>query len=91
MVTTNQRLRSLSMIAAVSSDGRLMYTINSGKNNSSTFMLFIIKLSNFLDEINLNWRQNTIIMIDNAPYHRSRVMMEKYQVLKVPVLFLGPY
>jgi hypothetical protein len=79
------------MIAAASSDGRLMYTINSGKNNSNTFMLFIIKLSNFLDGINHNWRQNTIIMIDNAPYHRSRLMMEKYRVLKVPVLFLGPY
>ena len=54
-------------------------------------MLFLIKLSNFMDEINPNWRQNTIIMIDNAPYHRSKLIMEKYQVLKVPILFLGPY
>ena len=30
-------------------------------------------------------------MVDNAPYHRSRVMMTKYSALKVPIMFLGPY
>ena len=56
MVTTMQRLKSLSIIAAVSSDGRLMFTVNSGKNNSGTFALFLIKLSNYLDSINPQWR-----------------------------------
>ena len=91
MVTNMQRLRSLSIIAAVSSDGKFMFTINSGKNNSATFMLFLIKLSNYLDSTNINWRQNTIIMVDNAPYHRSKYMMEKYPLLKIPLMFLGPY
>jgi hypothetical protein len=91
MTTTMQRLRALSIIAAVSSDGKFMFTINSGKNNSNTFMLFLIKLSNYLDSINGKWRSNTIIMVDNAPYHRSKLMMEKYQLLKVPLMFLGPY
>jgi hypothetical protein len=91
MVTTMQRLRSLSIIAAVSSDGKFMHTVNSGKNNSHTFMLFLIKLSNYLDTINPKWRQNTIIMIDNAPYHRSKLMMDNYSGLKVPIMFLGPY
>lgn len=91
MVTTMQRLRSLSIIAAVSSDGQFMYTINSGKNNSSTFELFLIKLSNYLDTINTNWRQNTIIMIDNAPYHRGKMIIQKYSQLKIRIMFLGPY
>ena len=91
MTTTMQRLRFLSIIAAVSSEGKFMFTINSGKNNSNTFMLFLIKLSNYLDTVNPRWRQNSIIMIDNAPYHRSKLMMEKHELLKVPVLFLGPY
>lgn len=91
MTTTMQRLRSISIIAAVSSEGRFMFTINSGKNNSNTFMLFLIKLSNYLDEVSARWRQNTIIMVDNAPYHRSNIMMEKYELLKVPLMFLGPY
>ena len=44
------------MIAAVSSDGNLMFTVNSGKNNSITFILFLIKLSKHLDESKPNWR-----------------------------------
>ena len=91
MVTTMQRLRSLSIIAAVSSDGRFMFTVNSGKNNGSTFLLFLVKLSNYLDSTTPNWRQNSIIMIDNAPYHRSKLVMEKLQILKVPIMYLGPY
>ena len=91
MVTTMQRLRSLSIIAAVSSEGRFMFTINSGINNSNTYMLFLIKLSNFLDSINGKWREKTVIMVDNAPYHRSKYMMEKYELLKIPLMFLGPY
>ena len=91
MVNTMQRLRSLSIIAAVSSEGKFMFTINSGKNNINTFMLFLVKLSNYLDGSKPKWRQNTIIMIDNAPYHRSKFMMSKYELLKVPIMFLGPY
>ena len=91
MVTNMQRLRSLSIIAAVSSEGRFMFTINSGKNNSNTFMLFLIKLSNFLDSVDGKWRKKTVIMVDNAPYHRSKLMMEKYGLLKIPLMFLGPY
>jgi hypothetical protein len=34
-----QRLKSIGIIiAAVSSDGRFMFTINSGKNNSSNYL-----------------------------------------------------
>ena len=75
----------------MSSDGRLMYTINSGKNNSGTFTLFLVKLSNYLDSVNPQWRQSTIIMVDNAPYHRSKLTIEKQAALKVPLMFLGPY
>ena len=54
-------------------------------------MLFLIKLSNYLDSVNPKWRQESVVMIDNAPYHRSKLMMEKYELLKVPLMFLGPY
>ena len=68
-----------------------MYTVNSGKNNSITFILFLIKLSSYLDGVNVNWRQNTIIMVDNAPYHRSKLAKERYTTLKIPLMYLGPY
>ena len=68
-----------------------MFTINRGKNNSNTFVLFLIKLSKCFDNIDSKWRSNTIIMIDNAPYHRSKYVMDRYDLLRIPIMFLGPY
>ena len=91
MVTHMQRLRSLSLIVAVSSKGDFMYTVNSGKNNGQTFILFLIKLCEHLDSEDPQWRENIVLLLDNAPYHRSKVVMEKLEKLKLPILFLGPY
>ena len=32
-----------------------------------------------------------MIVLDNAPYHRSRVMTAWCRELKFPLMFLGPY
>ena len=72
-----QRLRSISLIAAVSSKGDFLYTVNHGRNNGSTFILFLVKLCEHLNSVDPVWRENTILLLDNAPYHRSKVVMEK--------------
>ena len=30
-------------------------------------------------------------MLDNAPYHRSKINLERYKDFLLPVMFLGPY
>ena len=86
-----QRLRSLSLVAAVSSDGEFLYTVNHGRNNGTTFILFLVKLCEHLNNADPQWRENTVLLLDNAPYHRSKVVMEKLVQLKLPIMFLGPY
>jgi hypothetical protein len=44
-----------------------------------------------LDFENKNWRSNTVIIWDGAGYHTSNEMMELLEVLRVPVMRLGPY
>jgi hypothetical protein len=44
------------MIGAISSKGRTFFSINQGKNNSSTFSLFIIDLIGHLDSNDPDWR-----------------------------------
>ena len=61
----------VNIIAAISSNGGLYYTVNRGKTNSWTFLLYIVKLVEHLDSSDPDWRKNTIIMLDNASYHRS--------------------
>ena len=43
------RLPQISMIAAISTAGRVLFTINQGKNTSTTFLYFIVKLCSHLD------------------------------------------
>lgn len=68
-----------------------MYTLNMGKNNSFTFLLFLYKVCLYLGAKDSDWRSNTIIMLDNARYHKSRIVREKADHLKIPIMFLGPY
>jgi hypothetical protein len=51
----------------------------------------LMKLVKLLDQQNKYWRTDTVLLMDNAPFHKSRLSMGLYQELKLPVMFLGPY
>jgi len=70
-VTTIRRLSEVNLVAALCSTGELMYTINIGKTNRFTFGFFLSKLCSHLDSEDPNWRLKTVILLDNASYHRS--------------------
>ena len=81
----------MNIIAAITSTGQLMYTVNCGHTNSFTFGYFLLKLVAHLDAECMSWRKTTVLMMDNASYHRgphTRSLMDR---LRVPVLFMGPY
>jgi hypothetical protein len=79
------------MIAAVSSMGEFFFTVNQGKNTSATFLLFLFKLCQHLDSKNRYWRDDTVFMFDNAPYHKSKFSLQSFEELRLPVMYLGPY
>ena len=54
-------------------------------------MFFVAKLVSYLDVEDPEWRENTVLMVDNAPYHRSKAVRAQIQALCLPLLFLGPY
>ena len=91
IVTHTQRLASMNIIAAVSNKGRFIYTVNKGKNNGDTMIHFLLKLCELLNKESPDWRAKTVLLTDNAPYHRSKAMMDKYRQLKLPMMFFGPY
>jgi transposase len=51
-----ERLAKTNLIAAVTSDGDFYFTINCGKNNSRTVLLFLIKLVRHLTTQDPGWR-----------------------------------
>lgn len=70
--TRTSRLASINLICAISNKGQLFFTINSGRTNSDTFFFFIMKLIEQLQQKSKTWRQNTIFLLDNAKYHKSK-------------------
>ena len=44
-----------------------------------------------LDKEDKGWRKKTVIMMDNAPYHTSKTMMQFYEERHLPILFTGPH
>lgn len=91
MVTTNTRLYCINIIAAITNHGEFFYTVNQGKTNSNTFTYFLIKLVAHLNSIDRSWKYNSLIMIDNAQYHRGVLTREYFESKDLQVLYLGPY
>ena len=81
----------MNIIAALTSTGDFIYSVNCGKTNGHTFGFFLMKLCQQFDSEDLNWRKNTILMLDNAGYHRGVIARDIMEKLHLPVLYLGPY
>ena len=59
--------------------------------NPYTILYFLLKLVEYLDCKDKHWRSNLVILLDNAKYHKSKLMIELYQRINLPVKFLRPY
>jgi transposase len=91
LVTRALRLPQISMIGAITSAGRVFFTINQGKTTSETFSLFLAKLCSKLDETDPVWRQHSTIVLDNASVHKSKETRTWFQAYGAPVMYLAPY
>lgn len=43
-----------------------------------------------LDRERRYWRQNTVIILDNASYHNSQLTLKTFEKLDLPILYTGP-
>ena len=53
--------------------------------------IFMKELALQLDRTRKGWRKNTVVLLDNAPYHASKETLAVLKNLKVPTMFLAPY
>ena len=79
------------MVGAITSKGRTFFSVNQGKNTSLTFQFFIVRLCKALDNQDESWRTKSTLLIDNASIHRSKVTLDAFEQMGVPVMFLAPY
>ena len=53
--------------------------------------LFIRQLDQKLEKERKNWKKNTVLILDNAPYHNSKATLKTFESLNFPILFTGPH
>ena len=60
-------------------------------SNNKTMEIFFQQLVHVLDKENKDWRKDTLIVLDNAPYHTSAATLGVFRRLKLPISFTGPH
>ena len=81
----------ISMIMALSNDGDIYASFTQVNTTSTILDLYIKELVKTLDKEDRNWRLNTIILHDGAPYAQSSAIMTTLKKLQIPFVFLSPY
>ena len=79
------------MIAGLDSRGRLYISLLQSNSNVAVMKLFFNSLTKKLDNERPHWRENTVIMLDNAKYHTCAATLKAFAELDVPILFTGPH
>ena len=79
------------MFLALDTDGEVYLSLLQSNYNNKVMDIYIRELVLKLDQEDANWRDNTVILLDNAPYHASDSTIELMKGLRIPLLFTGPH
>ena len=80
----------ISLIAGIDTTGNIYVSLTQTNSNSMVMDMFFRHLVIKLDKERKNWREDTVIILDNAPYHTSESSLKTYESLNIPILFTGP-
>ena len=80
-----------SILAAIDNYGAAYISLGTSTTDSGVMIGYFYELCKTLDGENSLWREETVILLDNAPYHRSAEVRAAIKKLGMPVIFSGPY
>lgn len=81
----------LAVIAAIDTDGRVFFSLNHSNTDSDVMILFFYRLAEALDLEVPGWRDDTVLLLDNAPYHTSEETKDALHRLGFTLIYSGPY
>ena len=79
------------MITAIDTEGNTYFSLTQTNTNSHIMDIFFKQLILKLDKERINWRSDTVILIDNAPYHNSAQTLQMFEDFNIPIMFTGPH
>ena len=90
-VPSIQLVPRISMIVGVDTLGNIYLSLTQSNSNSQIMDIFFRYLDQRLEKERKKWKNNTIIILDNAPYHNSSYTLKTFESLKLPIMFTGPH
>ena len=79
------------MITALDTDGRVFFSLSHATTDQDTFMLFLRHLTNELDKDSPGWQEDSLLLIDNAPYHTGEEIRSYIRKMQLPLIYTAPY
>ena len=79
------------MITGVDTQGNIYISLTQSNSNSEIMEMFFRFLIKELDRESRYWRNNSVILLDGAPYHTSNATLDALKELDIPVMFFGPH
>ena len=90
-VRTMQLAPRLSLIIGVDTLGGVYAMLTQANSNAALMRVYFASLCRRLDQERPGWRGDTVVLLDNAPYHCGASTLRVLQQLRVPVAFFGPH
>ena len=79
------------MISAFFSNGEFLCSLHQGTVNSVVFCDFIKLLKYTWTKLNIDVKSQVVVILDNAPYHKSAATVDWLRHHEIKVEFLPPY
>ena len=81
----------VSMFTALDTLGNVYLSLSQSNSNEPMMSLYLQQLVLKLDKERSDWRRNTVVTMDGAPYHTANGILELLSKLRIPVLMQGPH
>ena len=62
-----------------------------GSTTASSFTIFLKRMFKCLDTNEPSWKHNTIILLDNASYHKTPAVRDFFRIKGVKLMYSAPY
>ena len=81
----------ITMFVGLDTAGQVYLSFIQSNTNTRVMELFLRQLVLKLGHEDPNWRDNTVILHDNASYATCESTLELMEGLRIPMLFTGPH
>lgn len=79
------------MIIGIDTTGQIYLSLLQSNSNDKIMEIFFKALVNKLDKERNGWRSDTLIILDNAPYHSCGSSLKLFEEMNIPLCFTGPH